>query len=112
MTLPGSIWHVAEAAGAVRGFQWVEPHRDLPPGVLDIATFVAPTAQGVGIGSRLFDATRAAAKAAGATNLEATILATNSGGLIYYQSRGFERVGTMRGTDGRDRVTMRFRLRR
>ncbi|WP_343031999.1 hypothetical protein [Roseovarius bejariae] len=45
---------------------------------------------GLGIGSRLFETTRAAARALGYQWINATIRAHNTGGLAYYQSRGFE----------------------
>lgn len=86
------VWHLAEEAGEVVGFQWVEAHPDLPPTTCDIATFVAPETQGIGIGTKLFEVTRKAAKAAGFTHIRAKIRAVNDGGLIYYQSRGFERL--------------------
>lgn len=85
-------WHLADRAGEVLGFQWVEGHPDLPPKTCDIATFVAPETQGIGIGTQLFEVTRKAAKAAGFTHIRAKIRSYNEGGLIYYQSRGFERL--------------------
>ena len=88
---PGSAWHVAETdTGDVVGFQWIAPNADLPPEACDIATFVQVGQTGLGIGSRLFDATRKAAKALGYAWINATIRADNTGGLAYYQSRGFE----------------------
>ncbi|MDC0737765.1 GNAT family N-acetyltransferase [Cognatishimia sp. SS12] len=91
MAISGSIWHVAETqTGDILGFQWLEPHADLPSAALDINSFVKPGATGLGIGSALFDKTRGAAKAAGAQTLHAIIRADNAGGLAYYQSRGFE----------------------
>ena len=44
---------------------------------------------GLGIGSALFTATRAAAKRLGYAWINATIRADNPVGLAYYQSRGF-----------------------
>lgn len=111
MATPGSLWHVAERDGAVTGFQWVEPNRDLPDDALAIATFVAPGAHGVGIGSALFAATAAAARAAGAAWIDATILARNAGGRAYYRSRGFQTYAITPGRDGRgDRLSKRFDL--
>lgn len=108
------VWHLAERAGDVVGFQWVEAHPDLPPTTCDIATFVGLRPESIGIGTRLFDVTRKAAKASGFTHIHAKIRATNEGGLIYYQSRGFERL-TPRDdpTSGRPpvrSVTMTYRL--
>ena len=86
-----SAWHVAlDAREEVVGFQWVEPHSGLPPEAVDIATFVKIGQTGLGIGSALFTATAKAAKALGYTWINANIRADNEGGLIYYQSRGFQ----------------------
>lgn len=89
---PGrSVWHVAEDdQGTLLGFQSIEPHDKLPAEACDIATFVAVGQTGLGIGSKLFEATRAAAVRLGYTWINATIRADNEGGLAYYQSRGFE----------------------
>lgn len=85
-----SAWHVAvNEAEEVVGFQWAAPHDDLPQEAVDIATFVQVGQTGLGIGSALFDATKAAAKSLGYVWINATIRADNEGGLTYYQSRGF-----------------------
>ncbi|MEM8691587.1 MAG: GNAT family N-acetyltransferase [Pseudomonadota bacterium] len=88
-----SVWHVAEQDGAILGFQWVGPFEGLPPDALEIGTFVQIGQTGLGIGSKLFDATRKAAKAMGYSWINADIRADNEGGLIYYQSRGFVDYG-------------------
>jgi L-amino acid N-acyltransferase YncA len=89
-----SIWHVAlDEAERVVGFQWVAPNDDLPPEAADISTFVQMGRTGLGIGSALFDATRKGAKALGYRWINANIRADNEGGLIYYQSRGFQDYG-------------------
>lgn len=86
-----SVWHVAEDDnGVLLGFQSIEPHEKLPSDACDIATFVRVGQTGLGIGSKLFDATKKAAVALGYTWINATIRADNVGGLTYYQSRGFE----------------------
>ncbi|WP_300033076.1 GNAT family N-acetyltransferase [uncultured Roseobacter sp.] len=85
-----SAWHVAlDAHEEVVGFQWIAPHDQLPPEAVDIATFVQVGRTGLGIGSALFTATAAAAKRLGYVWINATIRADNTGGLTYYQSRGF-----------------------
>ncbi|TFL19191.1 GNAT family N-acetyltransferase [Jannaschia formosa] len=99
------IWHVAESDGEILGFQWIGRHPGLPEDACDIATFVALGSHGLGVGSRLFDATRAAAKAAGFAWIAARIAPGNEGGQAYYRSRGFEdwlRTG--------DKVIKRFDL--
>lgn len=86
-----SAWHVAETAeGEIVGFQWIAPRTEIPPEACDIATFVQIGRTGLGIGSKLFDATAAAARTLGYAWINAEIRADNEGGLIYYQSRGFE----------------------
>lgn len=85
-----SAWHVAlDDAEKVVGFQWIGPHSKLPAEACDIASFVQVGRTGLGIGSALFDATAAAAKQLGYVWINATIRADNTGGLTYYQSRGF-----------------------
>lgn len=85
-----SAWHVAlDADEDVIGFQWISPHDNLPPVACDIASFVKLGKHGLGVGSALFNATSKAAKNLGYVWINATIRADNSGGLTYYQSRGF-----------------------
>jgi len=90
-----SAWHLAEdAAGHCKGYQLIEPHPDLPPEACDIASFVRIGQTGIGIGSALFEASKSAARQLGYRWINATIRADNTGGLAYYQSRGFERYAT------------------
>lgn len=85
-----SAWHVAlDDAERVMGFQWIAPHTQLPQEAVDVATFVQVGRTGLGIGSALFSATSKAAKDLGYAWINATIRADNTGGLTYYQSRGF-----------------------
>ncbi|EPX82494.1 GNAT family N-acetyltransferase [Salipiger mucosus] len=113
---PRSIWHVAEdAAGEILGFQWIEPHREHGETVGQIATFARRGRTGLGIGSKLFEATKEAARAAGYAWINAEIRADNAGGLAYYQSRGFEDYGRIDGymmADGMvvDKVLKRYDL--
>ena len=80
--------------GELLGFQWIDPHPTLGPEVAQIASFVKPGNTGLGIGSRLFDATRQATRVLGYEWIDATIRADNENGLAYYQSRGFETYKT------------------
>lgn len=111
-----SAWHVAVNANEkVVGFQWIEPADYLPTEAVDIATFVQVGQTGLGIGSKLFDATRHAAKHLGYGWINANIRADNGGGLIYYQSRGFVDYGTIENyemANGQkvDKVLKRFDL--
>jgi len=112
-----AVWHLAEDdRGTLLGFQWIAPHPDLPPEACDIATFVRIGKTGLGIGSALFAATRAAAAALGYGWINASIRSDNSGGLIYYQSRGFEDHGRKTGIEiapglNVDKILKRFDLR-
>ncbi len=93
-----SAWHVAlNSSEEVVGFQWIEPAGYLPREAVEIATFVQIGQTGLGIGSKLFDATRRAAKTLGYTWINANIRKDNEGGLIYYQSRGFTDYGSFEG---------------
>ncbi|MEL6466342.1 MAG: GNAT family N-acetyltransferase [Pseudomonadota bacterium] len=94
-----AAWHVAlNEAEQVVGFQWIAQGGDyLPADAAEIATFVQVGQTGLGIGSKLFDATRNAAKDLGYTWINANIRADNEGGLIYYQSRGFQDYGRIEG---------------
>lgn len=112
-----SAWHVAvNKAEKVVGFQWIDFGEDyLPPEAAEIATFVQMGQTGLGIGSKLFDATRKAAKAMGYSWINANIRADNEGGLIYYQSRGFQDYGRIDGyemADGQkvDKILKRYDL--
>lgn len=90
MTVLRSAWHVAVNDGEeVVGFQWIEPADYLPENAAEIATFVQVGQTGLGIGSKLFEATKSAGKELGYVWINANIRADNEGGLIYYQSRGF-----------------------
>lgn len=116
MQSDNSIWHVAEDdTGEILGFQWVEPHEKLPPEATNIATFAQVGKTGMGIGSSLFRATEKAARELGFQWINAEIRADNEGGLIYYQSRGFEDYARTTGVtlaDGQivDKIHKRFNL--
>jgi len=111
-----AIWHVAEDdAGQLFGFQYAKPHPNLPPEACDIATFVKLGTTGLGIGAKLFEITKKAARDLGFEWINATIRADNAGGLTYYQSRGFEdyaRLPNQRLADGQivDKISKRFDL--
>ena len=111
-----AAWHVAVNAGEeVVGFQWIEAAEYLPPEAAEIATFVQIGQTGLGIGSKLFDATRTAARAIGYKWINANIRADNEGGLIYYQSRGFQdygRIENYKMADGQtvDKILKRYDL--
>lgn len=85
-----AAWHVAvDDTSAVLGFQWIGPWADLPQEATEIGTFVRIGQTGLGIGSKLFEATKAAARGMGKNWIRAMIRSDNDSGLTYYESRGF-----------------------
>ncbi len=117
MRRPKGAWHVAETEeGEILGFQYIAPGAEyLPSEAAEIATFAKPGKQGLGIGSKLFQATRVVAKQLGYAWINANIRADNESGLAYYQSRGFEDYGRIEGyrmADGRvvDKILKRLDL--
>lgn len=108
-----NAWHAAlDQDEKVVGFQWIEPKETLPPEAADIATFVQIGQTGLGIGSKLFDATKKAAKELGYVWINANIRADNEGGLIYYQSRGFQDYGIIEGYEMANGQVVDKRLKR
>jgi L-amino acid N-acyltransferase YncA len=110
--------HVAEVDGAVQGFQalWRPlPDDTVPTDWAIIATFAKLGGTQRGVGSALFEATKATARAVGVKVIDATIRADNSGGLAFYSSRGFVDYDRLLGVplkDGTpvDRVRKRYDL--
>lgn len=84
---------VAITNGRLSGFQALlapNPETDpMPDGWATIASFVALDKSGLGIGQKLFSATRNAARDAGIHTIDATIRADNEAGLSYYGGLGF-----------------------
>lgn len=80
--------NVAISNGQLSGFQYLgwDTERD---GWSIIATFVSLNRAKMGIGQKLFAATRFTAKQAGVKTIDATIRADNIGGLKYYGGLGF-----------------------
>ncbi|MBU2936173.1 MULTISPECIES: GNAT family N-acetyltransferase [Pacificibacter] len=116
MHMTGAVWLLAEDdTGRVMGFQWIEPSPKAAD-VADIASFVRIGGTGLGVGSKLFTAMCKAAKDIGYRAIDAIIRADNSGGLAYYQSRGFETFKVIKDTeldDGTrvDKIWKRYDLR-
>lgn len=85
-----SAWHVArDSDGTLQGFQWIERNPALPPDALDIATFARVGGTRRGVGTALFNATKEAARALGASWINAAIRSDNPSGLAYYTRMGF-----------------------
>ena len=104
-----------DGEGRLAGFQSLLRSAGLPDGVGDIATFSRVGSAQRGTGSRLFAATRQAARAKGLAAINATIRADNAGGLAFYGRLGFTDHGIRRAVplgDGTpvDRVSKRFVL--
>ncbi|MBY6090497.1 GNAT family N-acetyltransferase [Maritimibacter alkaliphilus] len=110
-----AAWHLAEDdAGTLLGFQWIDPLPETPD-IAHIASFARLGHTGLGIGSALFEATKRAAKDLGYLAIDAEIRADNTGGLAYYQSRGFEdhrriRDGQLEDGTRIDKVVKRYEL--
>lgn len=110
---------VAITNGRLSGFQALlrpdQTNDPMPEGWGVIASFVAIDKSGLGIGQKLFSATRDAAKAAGIHTIDATIRADNEAGLRYYGGLGFVDYDTIPDlplTDGTriSRIRKRFNL--
>ncbi len=106
--------HIAISNGRLSGFQYLgrDTKRD---GWAIIATFVSLDHGKMGIGQKLFSATRFAAKDASVKTIDATIRGDNVGGLKYYSGLGFTDYDVLHQiplTDGTpvDRIRKRFDL--
>ena len=75
--------------GMLLGFQWLTRSDNLPKNWGDIATFAKANSGVRGVGTALFERTRAAAQAAGLDTINATIRGDNVSGLGYYSKMGF-----------------------
>lgn len=106
--------HVAISNGRLSGFQYLARDTDRE-GWGIIATFVGLDRSKMGVGQKLFSATRFAAKDADIKIIDATIRADNVGGLKYYSGLGFKDYDVLHQiplTDGTlvDRIRKRFDL--
>lgn len=90
---------VALIDGDIVGFAGFGPWQD-SPGYRFTASdsiYIAPSAQGCGVGAALMAELIDAARAQGYTNMIAAIEAGNAGSIALHQKCGFERVGTLPG---------------
>ena len=89
----GISCYVAITNGRLSGFQMLkwpdDVYGQMPADWGVIASFVALDRAKLGVGQKLFSATRRAAIAAGVVAIDATIRADNIGGLKYYGGLGF-----------------------
>ena len=106
---------VDEASGRIEGFQTLGRADHLDAGWGDIGTFSRLGGTQRGIGTALFDATKARAIELGLAGINATIRADNEGGLAFYAKQGFVDHGVDRAVplnDGTpmDRINKHYRL--
>jgi L-amino acid N-acyltransferase YncA len=106
---------VLDPAGQVAGFQWIGRNPKLAGECADIATFARGEAPVRGAGRAMFAATRAFAKQAGYSWINATIRADNVAGLGYYAKMGFvdhvlARAVPLRDGTPVDRLSKRLKL--
>lgn len=96
---------VAVAQGRVLGWVALSPYssRQVYAGVAWLSVYVAPDAQGRGIGGALLAAVIEASEAAGIWTLLAGILIENAASLAIHRAAGFRRVGIQERL-GRDRA--------
>ncbi|MGO1119394.1 N-acetyltransferase family protein [Rhodovibrionaceae bacterium A322] len=99
----------------VLGFQALERYPGLPEDWGDIATFTRRSDPVPGVGSKLFPATLAHARAHKVVAINATIRADNQGGLAYYSKMGFEdyaldKAVPLKNGQLVDRISKRFSL--
>jgi L-amino acid N-acyltransferase YncA len=97
------------ADGSVLGWAALTPYsgRCVYEGVADLSIYVAPEAQGRGIGRALLDELISLSERAGIWTLQAGVLVENAASLALHENGGFRRVG-VRERIGRD-ATGRWR---
>jgi RimJ/RimL family protein N-acetyltransferase len=103
--------------GRIEGFQTLGRTDHLPADWGDIGTFSRVDGTQRGVGTALFDATRARATELGLVGINATIRADNTGGMAFYDKMGFEDYTVKRAVplkDGApvDRIGKHYLLRR
>jgi phosphinothricin acetyltransferase len=87
---------VTDAAGRVLGFASCSGYRPRAcyAGIFEYSVYVAPEAQGLGVGRRALEALFPLAKAAGAWKLVSRIFPENKASLALCRRTGFREVGT------------------
>lgn len=101
--------------GEALGFQTLVASTELPKGWADIGTFTRRAPRVPGVGTRLFEHTKSAARALGLSAINATIRSDNHGGIAFYEKMGFAPKSVKRGvplTDGTpvDRISKGYFL--
>jgi L-amino acid N-acyltransferase YncA len=88
---------IDQPTGQYEGFQGLGRLAGLPEGYADIGTFARLGGTQSGVGTALFQATRAHAVSLGLNGVNATIRADNTGGLAYYSRMGFQDFSVRQG---------------
>ena len=93
-------WYVAEEAGAVLGYAASSPFRTRPAYRWSVETglYLAPGAQGRGIGRALLQTIVATLERQGYVSAIGAIALPNPASVALHEKLGFERVGAYRGT--------------
>jgi phosphinothricin acetyltransferase len=96
-----------DAAGTILGWAALTPvsGRCVYGGVAEVSVYVAPRAQGRGVGRALLERLITESEAAGLWTLQASILVENAASLALHERCGFRRVGVRErlGRDGTGR---------
>ena len=104
---PDCRFVAVDGDGEVVGWAALSPMsgRAVYSGVAWESVYVAPEAQGRGVGSALLATIVAASEAAGVWTLQAGVLTENAASLAVHERAGFRRVGTQRrlGRDAEER---------
>ena len=104
---PDCRFVAVDGDGEVVGWAALSPMsgRAVYGGVAWESVYVAPEAQGRGVGSALLATIVAASEAAGVWTLQAGVLTENAASLAVHERAGFRRVGTQRrlGRDAEER---------
>lgn len=96
--LPALPWLVAVSQGQPVGFAYAAPHhaRAAYQWSVDVSVYLAPQAQGQGLGKRLYQRLFQILRALGYYNVYAGIALPNPGSVGLHQALGFEPVGIYR----------------
>lgn len=94
--LPAHRFVCADADGAVLGWAAVSAvsARQAYAGVVEHSVYVAPAAQGRGVGRTLLDALVRSTEAAGIWTLQCSVFPENTASLALHRAAGFREVGT------------------
>jgi phosphinothricin acetyltransferase len=94
---------VAEEGGVVVGWAALSPvsRRAVYRGVAEVSVYVAPGAQGKGVGGALLEALVHSSEEVGLWTLQASVFAGNHASLRLHEQAGFRRVGV------RERIAQR-----